>query len=135
VNGILIDINIQGHGLVLLLILEGQDWGDIWARLGMRLLTFRDLGLDRESSDAVVWQTCQQHQLILMTANRNDDGEDSLENTLRTQNQPSSLPVFTIGSSERIFHSREYAHRVVERLLDYLIDIENYRGAGRLYLP
>ncbi|HWG45363.1 MAG TPA: hypothetical protein VN688_21550 [Gemmataceae bacterium] len=35
----------------------------------------------------------------------------------------------------RINHSRAYAERVVERLLEYLIDIDNYRGTGRLYLP
>jgi hypothetical protein len=31
--------------------------------------------------------------------------------------------------------SRAYTHRVVERLMEYLIDVDNLRGTGRLYLP
>lgn len=30
---------------------------------------------------------------------------------------------------------RTYAEAVVERLFEILMDIENYKGAGRLYLP
>jgi hypothetical protein len=30
---------------------------------------------------------------------------------------------------------KAYAERVAERLLDYLMTIENYRGVGRLYVP
>jgi hypothetical protein len=43
--------------------------------------------------------------------------------------------VFTIGNVERLLHSREYANAVAARLLDYLLDIDRARGAGRLYLP
>jgi hypothetical protein len=31
--------------------------------------------------------------------------------------------------------SREYAERVATRLLAVLLDVEQYRGTGRLYLP
>ena len=34
-----------------------------------------------------------------------------------------------------LLRSRDYADRIVERLMDYLMNIEDYRGAGRLYLP
>jgi hypothetical protein len=70
-----------------------------------------------------------------VTANRNADGPDSLEATLRTQNTATSLPVFTIADAKRVLRSREYAERVALRLLDYLLDIDRVRGAGRLYLP
>jgi hypothetical protein len=103
--------------------------------LNLPLLTFRDLGLAPDASDALLWQRCQEEQIILITANRNNDGPDSLEATLRTQNRPDSLPVFTVADAERVLHSGEYVGRVVERLLDYLLDIDNYRGTGRLYLP
>jgi len=57
------------------------------------------------------------------------------EAALQASNTPSSLPVLTISEPERLLSSRAYAHRVVERLVEHLIDIETLRGTGRLYLP
>ena len=34
-----------------------------------------------------------------------------------------------------LLSSREYAERVATRLLEVLLDVEQYRGTGRLYLP
>lgn len=101
----------------------------------MVVLTFDDLQLSPETSDAIVWQTCQREQLILVTANRNADGPDSLEATLRMHNKATTLPVFTIANADRVIQSQDYAERVAVRLLDYLLDIDRVRGAGRLYLP
>jgi hypothetical protein len=135
VKGILSDVNVQGHVQFLTRILEGPAWQDVWAFLGLSLYTFRDLGLDPKVPDAILWQACQERQIVLLTANRNADGPDSLEVALRTQNQPESLPVFTFADADRILNSKEYAERVAERLLGYLIDIDCYRGVGRLCLP
>jgi hypothetical protein len=99
------------------------------------LRTFRDLGLAPAASDAVVWQICQDQQIALITANRNADGPDSLEETLRTRNRPDSLPVFTVSDAQRVLHSPDYAERVAVKLLDYLMNIDRVRGTGRLYLP
>ena len=129
------DINIQGHVQILVLVLESATWRDVWTLFNLPIWTFRDVGLSPKASDAVVWQVCQQQEIILLTANRNADDADSLESTIRTHNTAGSLPVFTIADADRILHSRDYAERVVERLLDYLIDMDNYRGTGRLYLP
>ena len=134
-RAILGDINIQGHLEILLLILEGPTWGGVWKLMNLPLYTFGDLGLAPETVDAVIWELCQQQEIILITANRNADSPDSLEATICEQNRANSLPVFTLADSERILHSRAYAERVVERLLEYLIDIDNFRGTGRLYLP
>lgn len=134
-RAILADHNVQGHVRALSLILEGEDWRDVWASLGLPVLYLRDLGLAPTITDAALWQTCQQQQIVLLTANRNAVGPDSLEVTLRTQNKPDSLPVLTLADPARVIHSRAYAERVVERLLEVLIDIDNYRGTGRLYLP
>jgi hypothetical protein len=71
----------------------------------------------------------------LFTANRNQKGDDSLEATIRRENTPTSLPVLTLANAKRFEESREYAERVATRLLEYLLDIETYRGSGRLYLP
>jgi hypothetical protein len=58
-----------------------------------------------------------------------------LESTIRSGNDETCLPVFTLANEDRFQNSREYASRVVEDLLEYLLDIELYRGTGRLYLP
>jgi hypothetical protein len=135
VRAILGDINIKGHVQILIDILESATWREVWTFLNLPLRTFRDLGLALDVTDAVLWQTCQQQEIILITANRNADDPDSLETTIRTRNTPDSLPVFTIADPDQVLHSRAYAERVVQQLLEYLIDIDNYRGTGRLYLP
>jgi hypothetical protein len=134
-RGILTDVNIQGQVRILFLILLSEAWRGFWADVNLPLVTLRDLGLAPNTSDAVVWQVCQKEQLVLLTGNRNADGPDSLEATLRSRNTPNSLPVFTIADTERVQHSRDYAERVAVRLLEYLLDIDRVRGAGRLYLP
>lgn len=134
-RAILGDNNIQGHVRTLVGILESTAWRGVWELLNLPLRTFQDLGLTAEVTDAVLRQTCQRQQVVLITANRNADGPDSLEVTLRSYNRPDCLPVFTLADADRVLYSKGYAERVVERLLDYLIDIENYRGTGRLYLP
>ena len=78
----------------------------------------------------------QMHVLLrLLTSNRNQESPESLEATIQLATTPESLPVLTIGEPQRILSSRAYAQRVVERLVEYLIDVENLRGTGRLYLP
>jgi hypothetical protein len=134
-RAILTDVNAQGHARVLLHILESEPWREFWAHLGLTMLTFRDLGLNQNATDAVLWHTCQSEQVILLTGNRNADGPDSLETTLRAHNSAESLPVFTVGNLGQLMKSREYAERVVEKLVGYLLDIDKYRGTGRLYLP
>jgi hypothetical protein len=83
----------------------------------------------------VVWQRCQQERLFLLTNNRNDDGPDSLEATIRKFNTPESLPVFTFGDADKISRSQEYAEEVIESLLDQLLRIDTLHGTGRLFLP
>jgi hypothetical protein len=51
------------------------------------------------------------------------------------ENTPTSLPVLTLGSPPQVLSSRTYAERVVVRLLEILLDLDQYRGTGRLYLP
>src|SRR5262245_64256852 len=94
VKAILADNNIARHLTVLVRILGGPDLREFWDSLHLPLTTFRELGLTEEASDAVVWQVCQREQVVLVTANRNDDGPDSLEATIRTQNTPDCLPLF-----------------------------------------
>jgi hypothetical protein len=134
-KGILADNNVEGHLTFLLHHLTGERWRELWSALELALVTFADLGLSPSAADAVLWRACQEKQVILLTANRNEEGPDSLEATIRAHNTPQSLPIFTIATAQQILRSPEYAERVAVRLLEHLYDIENLRGAGRMYLP
>jgi len=115
--------------------MQAEPWGEFWDLLGLALKQFEDVGLSRSSSDSEIWRTCQSEQLILITDNRNHASPDSLEATIRQYNEPNSLPVFTIGDFDKFRTRRQYAERVLERLYDYLMRIDEVRGTGRLYLP
>lgn len=47
------------------------------------------------------------------------------------QKKSRRLPVITLANVERIRREREYASQVADQLLD----IDNFRGAGRLFAP
>jgi hypothetical protein len=135
VPGILADNDVQRHVERLCQIFESSGWRDIWEALGYTVHTFESLGLARDAPDRVVWQECQRREVVLITGNRNDDGPDSLQSTIRTQNGPDKLPIITLANPIRVLRDKTYAYSVAEQALDYLMNIESYRGAGRLYLP
>ena len=132
---IMADHDIEGQMQVLLSLLTSAQWHVLWAELAVRVESFASLGLSVDTPDAELWRLCQTHQIALITGNRNQDGPESLEAIIQTANTPASLPVLTVGEPQRIFSSSAYAHRVVERLMEYLVDLDNLRGTGRLYLP
>ena len=133
--GIMPDNDVGGHFTKLLGIVESDTWGGLWKSLGVTVLRFEDLNLPRAATDLVVWQVCQSRQVILFTGNRNHESEESLEATIRTLNRPDSLPVFTLASPKRFKRSRAYAERVAVKFLECLMDLDNHRGSGRIYLP
>jgi hypothetical protein len=135
VTAILADANIEGQVDLLIARMQSETWREFWDYLGLRHVTFADVGLDRTDTDSVVWQRCQDADLLLLTDNRNDDGPDSLETTIRSRNTPRSLPIFTIGETRRLRASTEYADQVIDRLLSYILEIDELRGTGRLFLP
>ena len=135
VNGILADANCEGH-LALLLRLFQQYWRqEVWEFLRLAQVSFADLGLLPGASDREVWEVCQREQVVLVTANRNHAGPESLESTIQQQNTPQSLPVFTLANDQRVLRDRQYAETVADRLIEALFDIDSYRGTGRIYLP
>jgi hypothetical protein len=71
----------------------------------------------------------------LLTGNRNAEGLDSLEMTIRKHNAPDSLPVLTFADLKRLKYDSGYQELVAERLLEKLIDIDALRGTSRIYLP
>jgi hypothetical protein len=132
---ILIDKNIEGHAAHIWMRMQAADWRDMTIAVDVTFQMFRDVGLDPESNDDVVWHFCQTHGFYLLTSNRNEESPDSLEATLQREGTPTSLPVITLPLPDRVFHSRAFLDRVVEKLLDYMLYADNLRGAGRLYLP
>jgi hypothetical protein len=129
------DHDVEGQVGGLLRLLRENLWASLLDELEVRVETFASLGLAVSAPDSLIWQTCQARGVLLITANRNAEGPDSLEAAIREHNTPQSLPVFTLANLRRLRDSREYALRVAERLLECLLDIENYRGSGRVYLP
>lgn len=135
VAGLVADANCVGQLALLVQVLRADWRQEVWEALQLPVLTFADLGLPAEASDRVVWETCQRAHVILLTANRNEAGPDSLEATLRHANTPASLPVFTLANDQRVLRERAYAEAVAGRLREVVFDIEPYRSMGRLYLP
>jgi hypothetical protein len=87
---ILVDHNIEGQATLLLRTLESQGWVDLGL---LQVATFRDISLPIDSPDREIWRFVQEHGMLLLTGNRNMTGEDSLQQTIRDENLPQSIPV------------------------------------------
>jgi hypothetical protein len=132
---IMADHDTEGQVRALLRLLTSAAWYEVWHGPAMRVESFASLGLPENRPDAALWQFCQTQQIILTTGNRNKVGTDALEAVIARNNPPTSLPVLPIGTPPRVLSSRAYAERVATRLPEVLLDVEQYRGTGRLYLP
>ena len=128
---ILLDHHIKKQGVLLWTAIESEGWLKL---LDIPMLTFRDVGLSIDSSDREIWRFAQRQKYILLTGDRKNEGIDSLEQTIQDENTPTSLPVVTVGVVDRLVE-RRYRERCVERLIDIIVEIENYLGVGRIYIP
>jgi hypothetical protein len=132
---VLIDANLDGHSELLDTRLRSEKWHEFRDQLEIRFAHFADVGLDRDSKDDLIWRVCQERGMYLLTANRNMEGEDSLEATIRREVTDQSFPVFTLADSNRLYESMAYLDKVIESMLEYLLDEPNCRGTGRLFVP
>jgi hypothetical protein len=128
------DHNIEGHFRALVGIWEQDPWREFWEDVHLTVESFHNLSIPTYVSDIDLWLACQTRDIILLTANRNDEGVDSLEAAISRHNTPTSLPVFTLANPARFSHDRDYAVKVAAQLLEYLVDIDRYRGVGRIYV-
>ena len=128
---ILADYNLNRQALLLSGGLVSGGWLDL---VSTRIVTFQDIGLPADSSDQVVWEFTQSNKMLLLTANCNAKDEDSLEQVMRTENESTSFPIIPIGDPDRV---NEYAYRelCIEKLVEIVIDLKDYMGAGRLFIP
>lgn len=128
---ILADHDLEGYVPLLWGTLATEGWIEL---LALKLVTFKDVGLSSKSSDREVWRFAQTHRLILLTNNRNMKDEDSLEQTLRDENEQTSLPVLTISDRGRLTETN-YRRRCVLQLVETVMYLENHLGRGRVYIP
>lgn len=128
---VLADYNLNRQAILISGSLVAGGWLDL---APVRLVTFEVVHLPADSNDRVVWRFAQANGMLLLTANRNAKGEDSLEQVMREENMPDSLPIITIGDSERV-NEYNYRENCVERLVEIVIDIQDYLGSGRLFIP
>lgn len=130
---VLSDHNCEGHARA---IFQDLDRLGYTALLNLHLLVFADIGLGVEADDELVWTTCQTHDYLLLTGNRNtSDGEKSLERTMQRLAHDRILPVLTISDLLRARHDRGYVRRCATTLAETVLNIDLFRGVLRLYLP
>ncbi len=132
---VMADNDVKGQLDAICRFLQSSSWKEDWDAAQVTVTSFASLGLLPDSLDVVVWQKCQEHRIVLFTGNRNSEGPDSLEEAIRTRNTLGSLPVITLAKPGRFRVDNDYAERAAVQLLEYLIDLDKYLGAGRLYVP
>lgn len=128
---VLVDYNLTGYVVLFQGTLAAEGWLDL---LSIRFVTLKEAGLAVDSNDRIIWRFAQSNQMLLLTANRNAKGEDSLEKTISEEGTFTSLPVITIGSLDRLVEP-EYREQCSARLADIVLYIENYLGVSRLFIP
>lgn len=128
---VLLDYNITGYAEYLRSTFRSENWSEL---VPIEFLTFDDIALPFETSDRNVWRLVQERRMILLTGNRNSDGRDSLVATIDEENFPGSLPVLTV-SRQNDLGQANYRAECVTRLVAIAIDLDNFRGVGRLYIP
>ena len=100
----------------------------------MRFARFAEVGLSYDRSDRTVWRFAQENRMLLLTDNRNMIGPDSLEQTIRNENRVDSLPVITLSRANRMVE-QVYRERCAMRVLDIILELDNYLGTGRVFIP
>jgi hypothetical protein len=128
---ILVDHDIEGQATVLWRTLQAEGWSDL---IPLQLVLFAQVGLPPNSSDRTVWRFAQDHRMILLTGNRRMAEEDALEQVIRDENKTASLPVLTIGNVKRMVQ-KPYRERCVTQLLEIVLELDNYLGTGRIFIP
>jgi hypothetical protein len=128
----LIDYNLQKYAAILLGKIANEGWLDL---IAIRFIFFSDVNLPTDSDDRSVWRLSQSSRMILLTANWNMKGEDSLEQVLREENTSDSLPIVTIANLDRFSKEPNYRSRCADRIIDIVLNIEDYMGSGRIYIP
>jgi len=122
---VLADHNLEGQADLLKSVLASAGWIELAV---LRIVTFAELSLPFETPDR------KERGMVLLTANRNKDGADSLEQAILELNQPASYPVVTIANLDRLLET-DYRVRCATKLAEVCMEIERFLGTGRIYIP
>jgi predicted nuclease of predicted toxin-antitoxin system len=128
---LLVDHDIEGYTVLL--------WGSLiaerWLELAeINFVMFTTVGLAFDSNDRDVWRFAQANGMVLLTSNRNMQDDNSLEQAIRQENTTDSLPVITISDVQRL-DKKSYRDRCIARLVEIALDLDNYLGTGRIFVP
>ena len=128
---ILLDNDLTGNGIFIEEGLKETGWSEL---IRVEFKRLRDYGLPANLPDQDIWRFVQTHRFLLVTNNRNSEDETSLQATMRRENTLDSLPIITVSDKNALIQS-DYRQRVAHRLAEIIVDLENYLGAGRLFVP
>jgi hypothetical protein len=136
-QGLLADVNVQGHLPYLRHLLDALGLWAVLVELNLRLVTFSDLQLQRDLDDRSLWNRCQQDGWVLFSENRNHDGPNSLHATLTDTWQNGHLPVLILSNKSGFERDRRYAEQVATDVAGLLFGVEQqeYRDQPRIYAP
>lgn len=129
---LLADHNVERHLKVLFTELQALEWADL---LSIEVALLGDVGLRPDSPDRQVWRRAQELGMLLVTNNRNSEGPDSLEQTIREELIATSLPILTTRDAGRIIGSRPYREACANRIAEIVADLPQYCGIPRLFIP
>jgi hypothetical protein len=96
--GVLVDHNIERQGRLLWSHFSETQWHALQVS---SMTTLIAAGLSPEASDRELWSFCQRQQWLLLTANRNRRGEDSLQAVLDRLNNQRPV-VVTLSNANRV---------------------------------
>jgi hypothetical protein len=128
---ILLDNDLTGNGIFIEEGLKETGWDQL---IQFRLQRLRDYGLPANLPDQDIWRFVQTHRLLLVTNNRNDEDETSLQATMQRENTLESMPIITVSDKDSLIQM-DYRQRVAHRLAEIVFDLENYLGTGRVFVP
>jgi hypothetical protein len=136
-RGLLADVNVQGHLPYLHRLLVVLDLWEVLKAEKIELAAFPDVHLAQDLNDRAIWQFCQSEAWVLLTDNRNDEGEDSLQRTLDTAWRVGHLPVVTVSDKRRLIRDEDYALRLAAHVADVLYGAAQgeYRDQPRIFVP
>jgi hypothetical protein len=128
---ILLDHDLEGQVPFLEAGLRETGW-DQYLQLEFRRL--RDLNMPDHSTDEEIWRYVQREHVLLLTNNRSREDETSLQATIERENTGESLPVITVSDKDQLVFPA-YRQQAAHKLAVIIIYLENYLGAGRVYIP
>ena len=128
---LLLDHDIEGYRSYFAAGWRASTWDQL-VQVEFKIL--RDYGLPEHLPDQEIWRFAQAQRLLLITANRNSDDDTSLQATLKRENTSDSLPVITVSRKEGLKQG-DYRQRLVLRLAEIILDLDDNLGTGRLYVP